>query len=274
MGDRAPKSRGAAYARRGCPTLAKTAGTDKSGAMEPDLATPGAAPDLQPEFDPRDIRALLIIGAVFALVGGYADAYSYLAHGGVFANAQTGNVVLLAVYASAGAWDRAVRHIPPILAFALGVAAAKLLGVQSRKRLFRATLICQGLELAIVCVLAAIGRDLPDGVVVPALSFVAAIQHTSLDRVGPWPFNSAMTTGNLRDAAGGVALWLAGRDPARNRRRALALGAICGAFAAGALLGAVVTRAAPALALWPCALLVLTGLALTWRERRRNLRKP
>ena len=44
-------------------------------------------------------RGLLRIACLFAVVGGYLDAYSYLAHGHVFANAQTGNVVFLAVEA-------------------------------------------------------------------------------------------------------------------------------------------------------------------------------
>jgi uncharacterized membrane protein YoaK (UPF0700 family) len=37
------------------------------------------------------------VGFLLSAVGGYLDAYTYVGHGGVFANAQTGNVVLLAV---------------------------------------------------------------------------------------------------------------------------------------------------------------------------------
>ena len=37
------------------------------------------------------------IGALLAIIGGFFDAYSYLCRGGVFANAQTGNIVLLGV---------------------------------------------------------------------------------------------------------------------------------------------------------------------------------
>ena len=35
------------------------------------------------------------IGAILAAVGGFLDAYTYLARGQVFANAQSGNIVLL-----------------------------------------------------------------------------------------------------------------------------------------------------------------------------------
>ena len=38
------------------------------------------------------------IGAILAAVGGFLDAYTYLARGQVFANAQTGNIVLPVSY--------------------------------------------------------------------------------------------------------------------------------------------------------------------------------
>ncbi|HWO33371.1 MAG TPA: hypothetical protein VNO32_31620, partial [Candidatus Acidoferrum sp.] len=35
----------------------------------------------------QDVSGLLVIACLFATAGGYMDAYSYLAHGHVFANA-------------------------------------------------------------------------------------------------------------------------------------------------------------------------------------------
>ena len=97
-------------------------------------------------------------------------------------------------------WSQAVWHLPSIIAFSLRVAVAKWLGVHAERELFRATLLCEACEFAI---LASSGRrsSTTDASVVPLISFVAALQKTSFDRVGPWPFNSAMTTGNLRNAS-------------------------------------------------------------------------
>ena len=36
----------------------------------------------------------LVLGLLLAVSGGFFDAYTYLCRGGVFANAQTGNIVL------------------------------------------------------------------------------------------------------------------------------------------------------------------------------------
>jgi uncharacterized membrane protein YoaK (UPF0700 family) len=223
--------------------------------------------DLGGRDDVPSRNALLAIGAVFAVVGGYTDAYAYLAHGHVFANAQSGNVVFVGLFASEGQWSEAARHLPPIAAFVLGVAVANLIGVKPQKRLFRATLICQVFELAVVCALILLGRRLPDAVIVPAISFVAAVQSATLTRIGSWSFNSTMTTGNLRTAAAAFVLWLQGREAADNRAKALAFALICGAFLAGAILGGVFTRLDEGRALIPCAAIVVAGIALTWRER-------
>ena len=39
----------------------------------------------------------LFLGALLTVTGGFLDAYTYLCRGKVFANAQTGNIVLLGV---------------------------------------------------------------------------------------------------------------------------------------------------------------------------------
>jgi uncharacterized membrane protein YoaK (UPF0700 family) len=47
-----------------------------------------------------------------------------VAHGGVFANTQSGNVVLLGVFGATGHWQDARHHVPPIAAFRLGLFIA------------------------------------------------------------------------------------------------------------------------------------------------------
>lgn len=59
--------------------------------------------------------ALLITGA-----SGFLDAYTFLVRGGVFANAQTGNVILLALNLAHGEIRQASAHLWPIIAFAGG----------------------------------------------------------------------------------------------------------------------------------------------------------
>ena len=62
-----------------------------------------------------------------ALSGGFQDAYTYFTRDGVFANAQTGNVVLMSTNFMTGKWGEGLKYLFPILAFALGVFVADLM---------------------------------------------------------------------------------------------------------------------------------------------------
>src|SRR5580693_5356127 len=106
----------------------------------------------------RSLSGMFAIASLFAIVGGFLDAYSYLARGHVFANAQTGNVVLFAARAADGQWASAWQTLPSIVAYMCGVAVARLLRVKPQKQTFRATLICQALELLVLLVLLVYGR--------------------------------------------------------------------------------------------------------------------
>src|SRR5271163_1291025 len=74
-------------------------------------------------------ETLLSTAALLALVGGFLDGFTYVGHGHVFANAMTGNVVLLGIYGFSRDWERSLRHLPPIVAFVLGIAAARTLSL-------------------------------------------------------------------------------------------------------------------------------------------------
>ncbi len=64
------------------------------------------------------------LGIILAFAGGFMDAYSYLWRDEVFANAQTGNMLLFGVYLSNGDVRRAIRYLLPVCAFALGIFIA------------------------------------------------------------------------------------------------------------------------------------------------------
>lgn len=66
------------------------------------------------------------LGIVLAASGGFMDAYSYIMRDRVFANAQTGNMLLLGVSISERNWPEVVRYLFPVLAFAAGIMLADL----------------------------------------------------------------------------------------------------------------------------------------------------
>ena len=62
------------------------------------------------------------VAAFLAFSGGVMDAYSYLVRGGVFANAQTGNLLLFGINLTSGSFEKCLKYALPILAFAIGIA--------------------------------------------------------------------------------------------------------------------------------------------------------
>ena len=68
-----------------------------------------------------------LLGLLLALVGGFLDAYTYICRGHVFANAQTGNLVLLGVYLTNGDWSKAFHYFMPVLAFVLGILICEMI---------------------------------------------------------------------------------------------------------------------------------------------------
>lgn len=69
--------------------------------------------------------------------GGFQDAYTYICRGQVFANAQTGNIVLLSAALLRGDWAVCLRYVIPLLSFVFGTMAADI----------RAIWVCCGLLL-------------------------------------------------------------------------------------------------------------------------------
>ena len=62
----------------------------------------------------KQISESLPIMILLTLSGGFMDAYSYLCRGEVFANAQTGNILLFGVNLSMGHWSKALQYVCPV----------------------------------------------------------------------------------------------------------------------------------------------------------------
>jgi uncharacterized membrane protein YoaK (UPF0700 family) len=169
------------------------------------------------------------------------DAWVYMDHGHVFANAQTGNVVLFGIHVAAGDFTAAARHVPSIMAFILGLVSSRLTAAWLKKAGLNSRNVRLTVECVLLVALALIASRLPNGAVTACVGFIAAVQITSLSHIGDVTFNTGMTTGNLLGAFSAASAVL--YDPAskKDRTRAIALGSICLAFAAGAVLGGFFT---------------------------------
>jgi uncharacterized membrane protein YoaK (UPF0700 family) len=185
---------------------------------------------------PRD-EALQIAG-LLAFIGGYLEAYTWMVHH-VFANAQSANLVFLWVYMTAGEWETAVRYVPPLLAFAVGVILASWLRWVAPQRASRISTLT---EIVFLFIVAIVHNRLPEVAGTLGLSMVAAFQMVSFPRVEGWTYNSVMVTSNFRQTIEGLFAALAGNREERSFRRPYVYGAMCVAFGTGAAVGAFATK--------------------------------
>lgn len=190
--------------------------------------------------------------ALLTLSGGLQDAYTYLRRGKVFANAQTGNIVLLGQSLFDGDWSRAARYLLPVLAFALGVAAAEFLRLRpSRLHWQRRVLLW---EIFLLFLVGFIPHSL-DQLANALVSFSCAMQVQAFRKMEGVPFASTMCIGNLRSGIAHLSAALCHPD----RRRlweAGKYGGIILLFGLGAGLGSVLTPYLGLGTIWiSCALL-------------------
>jgi uncharacterized membrane protein YoaK (UPF0700 family) len=181
-------------------------------------------------------ESALMIACLLSSSGGFLDAFTYVGHGQVFANAMTGNIILMGVSATAGDWRQALNHIPPLFAFLAGVFMAQAIRLPRLGARWPA-LVSLILEIVVLTVIAFLPRGFPDIWIVLSISFVAALQNSSFTRVRGLPYNSVMTTGNLRRFAEGLFTGVVPRRNPEILEQAGMFGVICLAFLVGALAG-------------------------------------
>ena len=153
----------------------------------------------QPGTAAVPIHETFRIAALLAVVGGFLDAYTYILRGGVFANAQTGNMVLLGVYAAQGRYRQAGYCIIPILAFALGVFITEVFKkyfTEKEFNIYEHWIIA--IEIILLSVVGFVPASVPDSVVNVTISFVCSLQVNSFRKMKNLPYASTMCTGNLR----------------------------------------------------------------------------
>jgi uncharacterized membrane protein YoaK (UPF0700 family) len=215
----------------------------------------------------------LRLGAILALAGGFLDAYTYVSRHGVFATSQTGNLVLFGIRATRGDWAQAVRHLPPLGAFICGVMAAETLKRPRVVRFVRwparAAIVVEVFVLALV---GAIPQSTADTVVTLMIAFVASIQISMFRTLVKWPYNTTMTTGNLRTAFQALYLALVDKS-AEATAQARSFLTVIFAFLVGALLGGYVTFELGARAVWLCCVILLLGLIVFVADDRHDLKR-
>ena len=201
-------------------------------------------------------------GILLAIAGGFMDSYTYIGRGGVFANAQTGNIVLLGIYASKGEWMHALAHIPPILAFIIGIIATQAIQNNS-SHLFisgwqRAILM---FEIIVFFIIGFIPNTIPNIIVTVTVSFMASVQVASFPKLVDATYSSTMSTGNLRSASKAAYIAFTQKDR-ESAIRSIRFFTIVLSFLFGAFLGGLLTLIIGVKAIWGDVIVLIFALII------------
>jgi uncharacterized membrane protein YoaK (UPF0700 family) len=183
-------------------------------------------------------RLSLATGSVLMLATGFVDAYTFLQHGHVFAQAQTGNLVLIAI----GAFDPTIvafwRPLVPYLAFVVGVAV--VWGWSRWRGTPGPQLATLGLQVVVLVAVGFLPAGVLSVVVTAAVGLGAGMQIAAFQGVGRASFTTTvMTTNSMRTV--NAALTALTTADAEDRAVARAYATALAGFVAGAFLGAFLT---------------------------------
>ena len=210
---------------------------------------------------PKQRSESMVLGVVLTLAGGFQDAYSYNCRGEVFANAQTGNIVLLGQNLASGNFQNALHYVFPLLAFLGGVYLSEWVRELCKGR---GRLHWRQIVLAFEIVMLAAAGLMPQSLNVVSnvlMSFACAMQVDSFRKFRGIPCATTMCIGNMRSGTELLCKYHITKDP-ELKRKSLHYYFIILVFAVGAAIGAVVSQRFGNPSIWIAAGLMLIGFIL------------
>ena len=142
----------------------------------------------------RDVAESIPVALLLALSGGFFDAYTFTCRDGVFANAQTGNIVMLGISLAKLNFHAVALYAVPIFAFVFGVLLTERL--KRAKNFQRNALFLEIVVLIFVSLIPIQFNQAANALI----SFVCAIQVDAFRTWHGHNFATTMCTGNLRSA--------------------------------------------------------------------------
>lgn len=194
----------------------------------------------------------LIVFLLMMTAGGYFGAFTYVARGGVFCNAQTGNILLMAMALGNGRWRDALYFIVPISAYCLGAFVSEILPNRVRQiHLIRWDTLLVLVEIAVVIVLGLLPEDAPVQITQVAVNFICSMQFNTFRQAEGIPMATTFCTNHVRQV--GVAICKAVRHKEERRSHLKRMGAHVGmlaAFVVGAAVSTVLSKRLLGRAIW------------------------
>ena len=208
--------------------------------------------------------------AFLSISGGLQDAYTYVFRGKVFANAQTGNIVLLSQNICERNWLQSAHYFVPLAAFAIGIIVAEQIrGKYQNVQNIHWRQIVLLLEMILLFLVSFLPQSL-DMLANALVSFSCAMQVQTFRKVNGYAFASTMCIGNLRSCMESLCVYARTRDKHVLHKSACYLGIIL-MFAVGAGVGGHCIALFGMRTIWfSCLLLLISFLIMFIKEEEKE----
>lgn len=144
------------------------------------------------ECEKRWVFAFLIF------VAGFYGAYTMTVRGGVFCNAQTGNMVLFGVALGKGNWSKAVYYLIPMAGYLLGTMVSDFVPRYVRRSRMRWDTLLILIEIVMVVAVGAVPASAPHQICQIAINFVSAMQYNTFRQAEGIAMATTFCTNHMR----------------------------------------------------------------------------
>ena len=121
----------------------------------------------------------LWVFAMLIFVAGFYGAYTLSVRGGVFCNAQTGNMALFGVALGSGNWRKALYYLIPISGYVLGSMVSEAIPRHIRRFRLRWDTLLTAIEIVAVIVVGFIPASAPHQICQVIINFICAMQYNT-----------------------------------------------------------------------------------------------
>ena len=143
----------------------------------------------------------IYVACIFSFIGGFVDSYTYLTRDGVFAYAQTGNIIFFSINLANKDFLGAIHYLISIFVFVMGIwFALYIKKFLSKKKLVQLEYLVILINAIILFIVGIFPKDLFSTLVISSISFMSAILMITFNRVEGLAYVTNMCTGNLKSA--------------------------------------------------------------------------
>ncbi len=178
---------------------------------------------------------------LLTVAAGMMGLYTYILRGEVFCNAQTGNVVKMALEFGRGNFRECIYYLIPFMAYIAGTVVSEILPEKVRKAHFiRWDTMLVGIEIIVLLAIGFIPLTWPHQIVQVIICFLCSMQFNTFRQAEGIPMATTFVTNHVRQIGINIAKRIQHKDESEAERKISRHGNIILAFFTG---GAIMTAA-------------------------------